>query len=213
MSTKKAGYISLLIILLSFAIGAYYYPQMPLMVASHWGANGEVNGYMSRFWGVFLMPVISVGLFLLLMIVPKIDPKKANISKFKSYFNGFIVTFFVFFFYLHLLTIVWNLGSHFNMTQYLAPAFAVFFFYVGLLVENSEPNWTIGIRTPWTLSSEDVWRKTHKLGGKLFKYSAVIGLLGVIGGQYAFYFVIMPILFTAIYATVYSYFEYKKVNK
>lgn len=212
MSTKKAGVISLLIVLLSFAIGAYYYPEMPETVASHWGANGEVNGYMSRFWGVFLMPMISVGLFLLLMIVPKVDPNKANIAKFRKYFNGFIVTFFAFFFYIHLLTIAWNLGNDFNMTQYLAPAFAAFFFYVGVLVENSEPNWTIGIRTPWTLSNEEVWRKTHKLGGKLFKLSALLGLFGVFSGQFAFLFVVAPVIATAIVTTVYSYFEYQKVR-
>ena len=82
MNVKKTIILSLLIILLSFIIGIYFYPQMDDLMASHWNVKGEVDGYMSKFWGLFLMPFVSAGLLLLFILVPKIDPLKANIEKF-----------------------------------------------------------------------------------------------------------------------------------
>jgi len=79
------------IILLSFLLGVYLYPQMPEKMASHWDFQGQVDGYMPRFWGLFLMPFISSGLFLLFVLIPKIDPLKANIKKFRSHFDRFIL--------------------------------------------------------------------------------------------------------------------------
>jgi uncharacterized membrane protein len=208
---KKSIIITSSIILLSFIIGIYFYPQMPDMVASHWNAQGEVDGYMSKFWGLFLMPLISLGMFFLFLFVPKIDPLKENIEKFRKYFDGFIVVLFVFLFFLYLLTIFWNLGMRFSMIAFLSPAFGVLFFYCGILIENAERNWSIGIKNPWTLSSEDVWRKTHDVGGKLFKIAGVIALGGIIIPSLAFFLVIFPVLFFTFYVTAYSYFQYKKI--
>ncbi len=160
---KKSTIIILLIILISFTTGIYFYPQMPGNIASHWNAQGEVDGYMSKFWGLFLMPIISLVLFLLFLFIPRIDPLKVNIEKFRKYFDYFMIIFFAFLFYLYLLTIVWNLGARFNMIQFLSPAFGVLFFYCGIMIENAKRNWFIGIRTPWTLSNEEVWNKTHNI--------------------------------------------------
>jgi len=208
---KKSIIIILLIILISFAIGIYFYPQMPEKLASHWNAQGEVDGYMSKFWGLFLMPIISLGMFLLFLLIPKIDPLKANIEKFRKYFDYFMIIFFVFLFYLYLLTIGWNLGLRFNMIQFLSPAFGALFFYCGIMIKNAKRNWFIGIRTPWTLSNEEVWNKTHKVGGSLFKIAGVIALGGLILPNLALFLVLFPVLFFTLYITVYSYFEYKKV--
>ena len=79
-------------------------------------------------------------------------------------------------------------------------------------MENSKRNWFIGFRTPWTLSSDRVWKKTNKLAGKLFKISAIIAVLGVLFEQYSFYLLLVPILFSTVYAAVYSYLEYSKRN-
>ena len=115
--------------------------------------------------------------------------------------------------YIYSLTIFWNFGIKFDMGQLLMPAVGILFFYCGFLVENAKRNWFIGIRTPWTLSSDKVWRKTHKLGGKLFKFAGVITFLGLFLPNYAFFFVIIPVLLLTIYAIFYSYFEYKKEMK
>jgi uncharacterized membrane protein len=210
---KKSTVIVLAIILISFIIAIYLYPQMPDKIASHWNAKGDADGYMPKFWGLFLMPLISVGLFLLFLLIPKIDPLKKNIEKFRKYFDNFIVLIFIFLFYIYLLTIFWNLDFRFNMTVMMIPALAVLFYYVGILTENAKRNWFIGIRTPWTLSNNIVWDKTHKLGGKLFKIAGIIALFGVLFHKYALLFVLVPVILVALYTIVYSYFEYQKQIK
>ena len=99
------------------------------------------------------------------------------------------------------------------MIQMLAPAFALFIYYAGVLIEKSEPNFTIGIRTPWTLSSESVWTKTHVLGAKLFKIAGGLALLGIVLPQLAIFFILIPLLLAAFIPVVYSYFEYQKEVK
>jgi len=206
----KINLAILLIILLSFVIGFYFYPRMPEMMASHWDDQGVVNGYMSKCSSLFFMPFISLFLFLLFVLIPKIDPLKENIEKFRKYYEGFILLIILFFFYIYLLTLYWNLGYKFNMVVFLIPAFSVLFYCCGTLIEKARRNWFIGIRTPWTLSSDSVWEKTHKLGGKLFKINGIIALLGLFFQEWAFFLVIVPTIFLAIYLALYSYFEYQK---
>jgi len=197
-------------ILLSFLIGIYLYPKMPEQMASHWNAQGQVDGYVSKFWGLFLMPFIFLALFLLFILIPKIDPLKANIEKFRKYFDGFIIFTILFLFYLFTLTIFWNFGVKFSMNQVLPPAFGILFFYCGILIEKAKRNWFIGIRTPWTLSNDKVWERTHKIGGKLFKVVGIIAFLGIIFPNYAFFLILFPVIAVSIYTVVYSYFEYRK---
>ena len=199
-------------ILLSFAIGISYYPQMPDKIASHWNAQGQVNGYLSKFWGLFLMPIISVGLLLLFMLIPGIDPLKSNIQQFRRHYDGFVVLIMVFLFYLYLLTIFWNAGYTFNIITFLSPAFAILFYYTGILIENAKRNWFIGIRTPWTLSSDRVWDRTHKIGGKLFKIAGIVALAAVFFETAAIFFIIVPVIIVSIYTVVYSYIEFQKEN-
>ncbi len=210
---KKSAIIISLIILASFAVGIYLYPQMPGKMVSHWGFNGEANGYMSKFWGLFLMPIVSLAMFLFLIFIPKIDPLRANIEKFRKYFDSFIIFIILFFFYIYLLTIFWNLGARFDMNQAIAPAFGILFYYCGVLVESSKRNWFIGIRTPWTLSSDEVWDKTHKVGGKLFKIAGIVSFLGLLFPRLAFFFILVPVIFATIFSVIYSYFEYRKILK
>ncbi|MEJ2568691.1 MAG: DUF1648 domain-containing protein, partial [candidate division WOR-3 bacterium] len=88
---KKFNMIILALLFLSFAITLYFYPQIPDKMATHWNAKGEVNGYMQKFWGTFLIPLILTGMVLLFVLIPIIDPLKENIKKFRKYYNWFIV--------------------------------------------------------------------------------------------------------------------------
>lgn len=209
---KKTYTIIILIILISFIVGLYYYSKTPDQLASHWNAKGEVDGYMSKFWGLFLMPIVSLVMFLLLVFVPKIDPLKKNIEKFRKYFDTFIVLMVLFFFYVYILTIAWNIGKRFDMGQAMIPAMGILFYYIGILVNHAERNWFIGIRNPWTLSSDKVWEKTHKVGGKLFKVAGIIALLGIFFPSSIIWFVLVPVIFISVYLVVYSYFTYKKLE-
>ena len=210
---RKSELIIVFIIFISFAIAFWLYPQMPQMMVSHWDCQGRADGYMSKFWALFLMPIISLFMFFLFLLVPKIDPLKHNIEKFRKYFDAFIVISFLFLFYLYLLTILWNLGLRFDFVKFLVPAFSFLFFWCGILIEKAKRNWFLGIRTPWTLSSDKVWERTHKLGGKLFKILAIISFLGIIFPDFAIFFLIVPLLLITIYLFIYSYFQYQKENK
>ncbi len=210
---RKSRVIVLLIILISFAVGIYLYPLLPEVMASHWSIQGQVNGYMSKFWGVFLMPFILLGMFLLFVVIPKIDPLKDNIEKFRNYYETFIAAITFFLFYIYILTLLWNLGVKFDMNRFLIPGLGILFYYVGILVENAKRNWFIGIRTPWTLSSDVVWEKTHKIGGKLFKAAGIIALLGIFISEYTFFLIMIPVLSFSFYVIVYSYFEYQKEKR
>ncbi|MBU2634467.1 MAG: DUF1648 domain-containing protein, partial [Nanoarchaeota archaeon] len=159
---KKTTILALIIIILSFLISIYFYPQLPDQMASHWNSKGEVDDYMSKFWGSFLMPIVSLGILLLFIFIPKIDPLKKNIQAFRKYYDMFIIIMILFLFYIHILTLLWSLNIKYNMTQMLIPAIAILFYYISILMKNSKRNWFIGIRTPWTLSNDKVWEKTHK---------------------------------------------------
>ena len=210
---KKSKTIILGIIILSFIIGAYFYPQMPDRMASHWNVRGEVDGYMSKFWGLFLMPIVSIGLLLLFILIPKIDPLKENIEKFRKYFDDFMVLMIVFLFYIYVLTLAWNIGLRFDMGQAIIPAIGSLFYYVGILLTNTKRNWFIGIKTPWTLSSDKVWEETHKVGGKLFKLAGIITILGLFFLKWLLWFVVVPVILFALYTFIYSYFVYQKELK
>ncbi|MFA6301217.1 MAG: SdpI family protein [Candidatus Paceibacterota bacterium] len=210
MKLKKIEILSFVLVLATFVAAVLIYPYMPDKIVSHWGLNNQANGYMGRFWGVFLLPMIMLGCSVLFMVITRVDPKKENIQKFEKYFDMFILSFLLFFAYVYALMIFWNLGYHFILIQFMAPALAFLFYVAGVMISHAEPNWTIGIRTPWTLSSEDVWHKTHRLGGKLFKAVAIISLLEIVMPQYSVYIILFPILATVIYLFAYSYVEYHK---
>ena len=211
---RKAIILALLVILIQFLVAIYYYPQMPDQMASHWNIEGVADGYFSKFWGLFLVPLIAVGLFLLFAVIPRIDPLQNNIKDFIKYYWSFIVLFMGYMLYMELIIIVWNLGVTYNMFQALSPAIGILFISIGFIIGKSKRNWFMGIRTPWTLSSDVVWNKTHKLGKGVFIISGVIGALGFFfEGYLALLLLLAPVMVGSIFLVVYSYFEYRKSTK
>lgn len=215
MSSAITKIILLACIAATALVGIFLYSSLPDQVASHWNAAGEANGSTSKFWGVFLFPLMMTGLFGLYFVIPRIDPLKGNIEAFVKHYNAFWVLMFVFFTYIFGLSMAWNLGHRFNFTVAMVPAMAVLMYAIGAVTENSKRNWFMGIRTPWTLSSDIVWEKTHKLGGKLFKIAAAISLLGLFfhDGSLVFAALVIPILAVAIITGAYSYLEFRRQGK
>ena len=113
---RKSTSIMLALIIVSILIGVYVYPDLPEDIPSHWNARGEVDSYMPKFWGLALMPIVSIFLLLLFIAIPRIDPLK-NIEKFRGSYEGLVVVIMAFLFYVNLLLIlaVMEVGS--NMMQ------------------------------------------------------------------------------------------------
>ena len=211
---KKTILFALCVIIATIAINAYYYPQMPSQIATHWNYQGEADAFTEKsLIEVFIIPLISVGVLALFIVIPYIDPLAKNIRQFMKYYLGFIIVFAVFMFYLNILMIYYNLGNRINMSQYLAPAFGLMFYYMGVLVGHAKKNWSVGIRTPWTLSNDKVWEKTHKLGGKLFKIAGIIAFIGLFFPDNAILFVVAPVVAFAVALVAYSFIEYRKIVK
>jgi uncharacterized membrane protein len=215
MSTRKMIVSVLVLLLVTTLAGVLHWNGLPDPMASHWGINDQVNGTMSKFWGVFLMPLISLGLFLLFLLIPAIDPLKANIAKFRGPFNLFIAFMTLFLMYVQGLTLAWNLGfTHFNMSTSLAPALGLLFILVGFMIRKAKRNFFIGIRTPWTLSSDKVWDETHRVGSILFIASGGLALMGVFfDSTTAFLLVFIPLMGSAIFLVIYSYVLYQREIK
>ena len=209
---KKITIAIILIIILSFVIAIYAYQTIDGdKVASHWNAKGEVNGYMSKFLGVFLFPLILIGLYLVFLVIPKIDPLKKNIEKFRKYYDIFILAIMLFMFYVFILTLLFNLGYSFNMKTMLMPTIGLLFFGIGMFMKKLKRNWFIGIRTPWTISNDEVWKKTHLLGAKLFKLLGIIIFLGIFFRKYLLWFILVPVIISVVWLFAYSYLEYRKI--
>lgn len=209
----KNRILALILIIISFAVSFLAYPYLPDKVAIHWNIEGNADGFSGKAFGLFLIPCISIFFYILLWLMPKLDPLKKNIEKFSGYYYGFINVFLAFMLYLHIITIVQNLGFVFNMVYALIPAMAVLFFIVGIVLEKAKMNWTMGIRTPWTMSSENVWKKTHALGAKCFKAAAVASLAGLIFPKYSFFVFMIAIFLAAFVPIVYSYVEFAREKK
>lgn len=211
MSTRNTSIIVLILIAISIVAGVLLWNQLPDQMASHWNANDQVDGYMPKFWGVFMMPLIVLGMYVLFLVIPGIDPLKANIAQFRGAFNLFIVLISVFMLYIHGLTLAWSLGyQDFKMSAAMLPFMGVLFIFIGYMLRQAKRNFFIGIRTPWTLSSDTVWEKTHQLGSILFMVSGVLAFIGsFLGGELAFWLFFVPLMGSALFLVIYSYILYR----
>ena len=215
MSTRTTTIVVLLMIIAATFAGLLLWNRLPKQMASHWNINDQVDGYMPRFWGVFMLPLISLGMFLLFLVIPSIDPLKANIAQFREAFNLFIMLITGFMLYLYALTLLWSLGyTTFGMSRAMLPAMGLLFIFIGYMLRKAKRNFFIGIRTPWTLSSDKVWDETHRLGAILFMISGVLAFIGAFfGGTTAFWLFFAPLMGSAIFLVIYSYILYKQETR
>lgn len=169
--------ISLYVISFSPAVGGLLlYNRLPDTMASHFGMNNEVNGTMSK--EMSLLMLVLLGLLPLFMrVMRSIDPKKANFEKFPAAFEAtrFGVT-------ILLAVVGWavifvNLGHSLNIQKITMIPLGALFAVMGNFLTQVKHNYTFGIRTPWTLANEEIWRKTHRLGGPLMLMGGIVALI------------------------------------
>lgn len=196
------------------AVGTLFaYPLLPPVMATHFGAGGQVNGAMSTWIGAFILPLITLLVLLLFVAIPHIDPLKVNIQYFRKQYNTFVVLLMLFFAVIQAMLIARNLGWAVDPMYVVLPAVGILIFYIGFILPYTKRNWFIGIRTPWTISSDRVWQKTHQLGGTLFKLLGIIIVLSVLAPAFALWIIFVPLIIIVLGLVLYSYFLYAQDSR
>ena len=158
-----------------------------------------------------MLPLVMLALILVFTAIPHIDPLRANIEQFRKQYNGFLALFMLVLAAIQAAILAWNLGALFNISAVILPAVGILMFYVGVMLPQTKRNWFMGIRTPWTISSDLVWHKTHELGGTLFKIFGVVIVLAVFAPpQYAIWIIVAPLAVIVVGLFAYSYVLFRE---
>lgn len=168
---KKNNWTTLaswLILLISLAATLICLPTLPDRIPTHWNAAGEIDGWGGRMTALIL-PLAGLGLNLLFTVLPKIDPRRENYARFAGAYGAFRLIFALFWLGMVLLTLYSAYEpAALDAGRLIPAAVGLLFCVLGNYMPKFKPNYFVGIRTPWTLSSETVWRRTHRLGGILW---------------------------------------------
>ena len=171
----------------SFIAGAWLfsisvYSRLPDRVAVHWDIHGEPNRYASRVEAACLLPVLMVALYLIMQWYPSRDPRAANIAKFRGAYDTIVAAMIAVLGVVHVLVLGQSLGWRVDITTVLFVCGGAMLVLLGNLLPLARSNFIFGIRTPWTLSSEHVWTRAHRVGG----YAMVAaGLLTMVSAFFA----------------------------
>lgn len=205
--------VAIILIFITGLAWAYAWPNLPDTMAVHWGMEG-VNGYASKFNAMLLLLGIMIFTYVLLTITPKIDPKKKNYDKFSKGYMIINYSVVVLLFLVNMLVIGVGLGYDIPMNSTPLILVGLLFIVIGNYLPQCKPNYFVGIKTPWTLSNEEVWRKTHRFSGKVFVVLGIIMILSVFVPVMWKSFVMVGIIIGAVGLTMgYSYVAYKKELK
>jgi uncharacterized membrane protein len=170
MNRKLGVYASVAIVLLMGAVAAWAWPQIPAdkAIVVHWSATGAPNGYASKFWALLGLPLLAAAVAALLVLVPSFEPRARNLAMSgKAYVIVWVGGLAVI--AVAYLALVLNATGHPVRIEVLLPiTVAALFVVIGNYLGKTRSNYFFGVRTPWTLSSELSWAKTHRLAGRLF---------------------------------------------
>ena len=204
-------WIPLLIVGAAFIASAVVYSRLPESMPTHFDMSGQANGWSSRLFGAWLLPLFLLGMWALVRVLPAIDPRGSNYAKFGGAFEGIIVSIMLFMLGMHIVVLRASLGYPVAMQHVLPIGIGVLFIVIGNLLPRARPNWFVGIRTPWTLSSDRVWEKTHRLGGRVFVAGGVIITAAAFASaKWASVVLVTVITLCAATVLIYSYLEWKR---
>lgn len=211
---KKIDWILLVIIGAMLISGAIIYPKLPDQVPIHWNAAGEIDGYGSPLAGAFGIPLLTLGILLLLLVTPKIDPRKENYARFSRVYNILKVIFVLFMVFLYIITLMAAFEHQTNVGLLIKFALGLMFIVLGNYFGKIRHNYFVGIKTPWTLADETVWNKTHRLAGPLWIVAGIVALVVAFFDHPASFWIFMAcLMIAAIIPTIYSYVIYKNTSK
>ena len=165
MKNPNMRILTYLLAAASLLLAAVLYPKLPAQIPTHWDLDGTVT-YGGRHM-IFLTAGTGLPMALLFDILPKIDPRRQNYQKFGSYYDAFCVLIQLFMLVMNAVMITEALQpGTLSVPMVVMLGIGLLFLFIGNTMPKFKSNFYMGIKTPWTISSEEVWRKTHRLGGK-----------------------------------------------
>jgi uncharacterized membrane protein len=211
MKLSRANLLSLALVAGAFAAAALLYRRLPDPVPVHWDAHGHVNGYMPKPWGALVMPLVTLGVSLLLLVLPRLSPRGFRVDRFQATFDLIQTSIVGFLFFATLLVLLAGAGFGVSVARAVPLGVGVLLVVLGNVLGKVTKNFFVGIRTPWTLASDEVWLRTHRFGGRVFVLAGLaIAVAGLAEGGAT------PILVAALAAvllpTVYSYVIYRRLE-
>jgi uncharacterized membrane protein len=212
--TLKTELIPLLLLIITILLSFCFYANFPEQVPMHWNAAGEIDDYGSKAVGAFALPGLLLFIYGLFFALPFLDPKKERYIQFRKTYHVFkgIIMFYLAFIY-GLIGLA-GLGYNVNIGLWMPVMIGTMFIVLGNYMPKIKANWFMGIRTPWTLSSEEVWNKTHRLGGKLFLFGGIVLMLEpLLPVSWRIPVLIVDVLVIVIIPLIYSYILFSKEQR
>ena len=204
----------LVLLLVTMIVAAVVYPYMPEQVPTHWNVKGEVDDYSGRAFGTFFIPVLNILLFVLFLVTPKIDPKRGNYQKFEGSYDLIRYATHLFMVFIFALTVSYSLGYETDISTWVPAGVAVLMIVIGNTMGKVRYNYFVGFKVPWTLSNEEVWRKTHQFGARAMVVGGIVALIVSFAaeGPLKMIFFLVAILGSNLITLIYSYVIYKKIT-
>lgn len=208
--TRKTEWPNWLLILGMFVMAAVSWSAAPDSIPVHWNIYGQVDRYGSKVEGLLMIPLVTLGIYLLMILLPRIDPGRANYQRFASVYSLFRILITAVMAVIYAVVILWVRGYQVDVSMVTPIVIGAMFVVMGNYMGKIRPNWFVGIRTPWTISSKLSWTKTHRLGGRVFILMGLALILaGAIHTQWAAYLSFAAIIVGLIWTFVYSYMVWK----
>jgi uncharacterized membrane protein len=215
--TLKTEILPLAIMLFSIITSIYFYFNFPARIPIHWNFAGQPDGYGSGQNQAIFFPLLIIGMYFLFLFLPYLDPKRARYEQFGKTYHIFRAAILLVLAFIYFITGLSALGYNIRIDFWIPFLIGVLFMVLGNYMGKLKPNWFMGIRTPWTLSSEEVWNKTHRFGGKMFMVGgALIMIEGLLPASWRLPIFIAALTIILFGTVVYSYIVYlaeKKKNK
>jgi uncharacterized membrane protein len=201
-----------LVVLLAVAASAAVYGRLPERMPTHWNVTGEVDGYGSRLEGALLLPATIALMAALVPVLPRIDPRRRNYDKFRPTYHLVMNAVLTFMLGMHLVLLASGLGWRVPVERVVAVGVGLLLVLLGNVLPRTRSNWMLGIRTPWTLSSDRVWERTHRVGGYLLVGAGVVAITGALLPDPRAGFVALGagVLAAALGSVAYSYVAWRQ---
>lgn len=176
----KKRWLGFVLPLLALVFSAVVFDRLPEQVPTHFNLRGEADDWSSRAFAAFLMPAMMLLLYALFHLFPKISPRRANMDRFEDTYWMIANLAIGFMAAMHVLVLGRALGWPIDITSAVLLGVGLMFMIIGNVLPRMRSNWWMGIRTPWTMENENVWRATHRLAGKTFMIGGAITVLAAL---------------------------------